>query len=115
MSERHVLERKWTTLAEKPGGPAWPKKPGQYGDSSSLLVTGVRYLSPASRSFGPVFVSASFARSLFQDQDAVEASLSLVRSNGVTEGSVNRLKFSNCQMQGRASFRLLRTRFVGPC
>ena len=52
------------------------------------------------------------ARSLQQDQVAVEAALSMHWSNGTTEGNVNRLKFVKRQMYGRASLRLLRTHVV---
>jgi transposase len=54
----------------------------------------------------------AFARSLAQDQAAVEAALSLEWSNGQVEGQVNRLKFLKRQMYGRAGFDLLRARVL---
>lgn len=55
----------------------------------------------------------TFARSLKRERPAVEAALSLPYSNGQTEGQVNRLKTIKRQMYGRASFGLLRRRFLG--
>jgi transposase len=53
-----------------------------------------------------------FAKSLVQDQAAVQAALSLPWSNGQTEGQVNRLKLIKRQMYGRAKFDLLKLRFM---
>jgi transposase len=53
-----------------------------------------------------------FAKSLVQDQVAVQAALSLPWSNGQTEGQVNRLKLIKRQMYGRAKFDLLKLRFL---
>jgi len=55
----------------------------------------------------------TFAMGLRREQPAVEAALSLPYSNGQTEGQVNRLKTIKRQMYGRASFGLLRRRFLG--
>jgi transposase len=55
----------------------------------------------------------TFAMGLKREQPAVEAALTLPYSNGQTEGQVNRLKTIKRQMYGRASFRLLRRRFLG--
>lgn len=55
----------------------------------------------------------TFATGLKREQSAVEAALSLPYSNGQTEGQVNRLKMIKRQMYGRASFELLRRRFLG--
>ena len=55
----------------------------------------------------------TFAIGLRREQPAVEAALSLPYSNGQTEGQVNRLKMIKRQMYGRASFELLRRRFLG--
>ncbi len=55
----------------------------------------------------------SFAMGLKREHSVVEASLSLPYSNGQTEGQVNRLKPIKRQMYGRASFGLLRRRFLG--
>ena len=55
----------------------------------------------------------TFAISLRRERPAVEAVLSLPYSNGQTEGQVNRLKTIKRQMYGRASFELLRRRFLG--
>jgi transposase len=49
---------------------------------------------------------------LRRDQAAVEAALSSPWSNGQTEGQVNKLKLLKRQMYGRASFQLLRQRFL---
>lgn len=51
-----------------------------------------------------------FARSLRQDEFAVEAGMSQKWSNGPVEGHVNRLKLLKRQMYGRARFELLRAR-----
>ena len=55
----------------------------------------------------------TFAIGLRREQPAVEAALSLPYSNGQTEGQVNRLRMIKRQMYGRASFELLRRRFLG--
>lgn len=55
----------------------------------------------------------TFAMGLRREQPAVEAALTLPYSNGQTEGQVNRLKMIKRQMYGRASFELLRRRFLG--
>ncbi len=55
----------------------------------------------------------TFAMGLKREQPAVEAALRLPYSNGQTEGQVNRLKTIKRQMYGRASFGLLRRRFLG--
>jgi len=54
----------------------------------------------------------SFAAGLRRDEPAVVAAVSLAWSNGQTEGQVNRLKLLKRQMYGRASFQLLRHRFL---
>ncbi len=53
-----------------------------------------------------------FAAGLHRDWAAVSAGLELPWSNGQTEGQVNRLKLLKRQMYGRASFALLRHRFL---
>ena len=53
-----------------------------------------------------------FARGLADDRAAVEAGLSLEWSNGQTEGQVTKLKLLKRQMYGRATFDLLRRRFL---
>jgi hypothetical protein len=55
-----------------------------------------------------------FARSLREDLPAVRAAFRLPWSNGQTEGHVNRLKFLERQMYGRASVELLRLRVLRP-
>ncbi len=55
----------------------------------------------------------TFAMGLRREKSAVEAALRLPYSNGQTEGQVNRLKMIKRQMYGRASFGLLRRRFLG--
>ena len=55
----------------------------------------------------------TFAIGLRREQPAVEAALSLPYSNGQTEDQVNRLKTIKRQMYGRATFGLLRRRFLG--
>lgn len=55
----------------------------------------------------------TFAMGLKRERPAVEAALRLPYSNGQTEGQVNRLKTLKRQMYGRASFGLLRRRFLG--
>jgi len=54
----------------------------------------------------------SFANGLRDDYDAVYAALSLVWSNGRTEGNVNRLKCIKRQTYGRAKIDLLRQRLM---
>jgi transposase len=54
----------------------------------------------------------SFANGLKKDYDAVKAGLTLVWSNGQTEGQVHRLKLIKRQMYGRGSFTLLRKRVL---
>jgi transposase len=54
-----------------------------------------------------------FAASLRQDYQAVFRGLSEQWSNGQTEGQVNRLKLIKRTMYGRASFDLLKRRFLG--
>ncbi|MDX1970727.1 MAG: transposase [Planctomycetaceae bacterium] len=49
-----------------------------------------------------------FARTLRQDEDAVQAAIAEPWSNGPVEGQVNRLKTIKRQMYGRAGFELLR-------
>lgn len=55
----------------------------------------------------------TFAMGLRREQSAVEAALSLPWSNGQTEEQINKLKLIKKQMYGRASFGLLRRRFLG--
>jgi transposase len=54
----------------------------------------------------------SFATGLRRDRAAVDAALSLVWSNGQTEGQINRLKVLKRQMYGRAKLDLLEKRFL---
>jgi transposase len=54
----------------------------------------------------------SFAIGLRRDEAAVTAAVTSPWSNGQTEGQVNRLKLLKRQMYGRASFQLLRHRFL---
>jgi transposase len=54
----------------------------------------------------------AFAEGLKKDYDAVLAGLTLEWSNGPTEGYVNKLKLIKRLMYGRASFPLLRRRFL---
>jgi transposase len=54
----------------------------------------------------------SFADALKRDHEAVKATLSCERSNGQTEGQINRLKMIKRQMYGRANFDLLRARVL---
>jgi len=68
------------------------------------------WLTQAEHSGIPEF--RGVAKSLRQDQDAVDAALSLAWSNGQTEGHVNRLKLIKRQMYGRANFDLLRARVL---
>ena len=53
-----------------------------------------------------------FAEGLLRDYDAVRAALSFEYSQGQTEGQVHRLKLIKRQGYGRASFDLLRLRFL---
>ena len=55
---------------------------------------------------------ARFARGLQEDLAAVTAGLTLVWSNGVTEGQIHRLKLVKRQGYGRAGFALLRQRVL---
>lgn len=52
----------------------------------------------------------SFAKTLRQDEAAVQAGMTQPWSNGPVEGQVNRLKMIKRQMYGRAGFELLRAR-----
>jgi transposase len=54
----------------------------------------------------------SFARKLGQDQEAVQAGLTLPWNNGMVEGHINRLKLLKRSMFGRANFDLLRLRVL---
>jgi transposase len=54
-----------------------------------------------------------FAQGIRRDRQAVANALTSPWSNGPTEGHVNRLKLIKRQMYGRASFDLLRIRFLG--
>ncbi len=53
-----------------------------------------------------------FGKSLMRDEEAVKAAMESIWSNGQVEGQVNRLKMVKRQMYGRASFDLLRARFL---
>jgi transposase len=53
-----------------------------------------------------------FARGLQDDLSAITAGLTLVWSNGVTEGQIHRLKLVKRQGYGRAGFALLRQRVL---
>nr|WP_145447834.1 ISL3 family transposase [Gimesia panareensis] len=53
-----------------------------------------------------------FGKNLKQDGQAVKAAMESEWSNGQVEGQVNRLKMVKRQMYGRASFDLLRARFL---
>jgi len=53
-----------------------------------------------------------FARGLASDLAAVRAGLTLIHSNGQTEGQINRLKMLKRQMYGRANVDLLRQRVL---
>lgn len=64
--------------------------------------------------FSGIASMRGFALGLQQDQDAVEAGLSLPWSNGPVEGSNNRLKFLKRRGYGRAHFELLRRRVLEP-
>jgi len=54
----------------------------------------------------------SFAAGIRRDRAAVDAALSVVWSNGQTEGQINRLKVLKRQMYGRAKLDLLEKRFL---
>ena len=54
----------------------------------------------------------SFANGLQADLPAVRNGLTLIWSNGQTEGQINRLKFIKRQMYGRAKIDLLRKRVL---
>ena len=51
-------------------------------------------------------------RGILHDEAAVRAALTFPWGNGISEGHVNRLKFLNRQMFGRATFALLRFRVL---
>ena|SRR5450755_1928735 len=53
-----------------------------------------------------------FVTGVQQDKDAVFAGLTLVWSNGLLEGKVNRLKLMKRSMYGRAEFDLLKRRVL---
>jgi len=53
-----------------------------------------------------------FALGLRDDYAAVQAGLSLVHSNGQTEGFINKLKLTKRAMYGRGKFDLLRQRVL---
>ena len=55
---------------------------------------------------------AAYARGLETDYAAVKAGLALEWSNGQTEGQVNKLKLLKRQLDGRATFDLLRLRVL---
>ena len=59
-----------------------------------------------------VSLLASLARDLNADKQAVMAALREPRSNGQTEGQINKLKALKRQMYGRANLDLLRARLV---
>lgn len=69
------------------------------------------WLTEAANPAAPVDMRR-FASSLKADEAAVKAALSLPWSNGQLEGQINRLKTLKRQMYGRASFHLLRQRFL---
>lgn len=54
----------------------------------------------------------AFAAGVRRDEPAVAAAVSSPWNNGQTEGQVNRLKLLKRQLYGRASFGLLRHRFL---
>jgi transposase len=56
----------------------------------------------------------AFAKGLLKDEAAVRAGLSLVWSNGPTEGFIHRLKLLKRQAYGRAGVDFLRHRILGP-
>lgn len=53
-----------------------------------------------------------FARGLRDDAEAVQAGLTLMHSNGQTEGFINKLKLTKRSMYGRGRFDLLRQRVL---
>ncbi|MBK1659693.1 transposase [Paracraurococcus ruber] len=57
---------------------------------------------------------ASFGRGIADDQAAVRAAMTEAWSNGVTEGSITKLKMLRRQMYGRGKLDLLRARLVAP-
>lgn len=69
-----------------------------------------RWLMEAQRS--GIAELRSFAAGILRDFDAVRFALTLVYSNGQTEGQVNKLKNIKRQMYGRADFDLLRQRVL---
>jgi transposase len=69
-----------------------------------------RWIATAQASGLPELVE--FAKGIVRDQDAVTAALKHERSNGITEGHVNRLKLIKRTAYGRASFKLLRQRVL---
>lgn len=56
----------------------------------------------------------TFAESLQDEYDFIQAAMDFKWSNGPTEGHVNRLKFIKRQMYERASFELLRHKVLCP-
>jgi transposase len=56
----------------------------------------------------------AFAKGLLKDEGAVRAGLSLVWSNGPTEGFIHRLKLLKRQAYGRAGIDFLRHRILTP-
>jgi transposase len=55
-----------------------------------------------------------FAKGLLKDEAAVRAGLSLIWSNGPTEGCIHRLKLLKRQAYGRAGVDFLRHRMLAP-
>jgi transposase len=56
----------------------------------------------------------AFAKGLLKDEAAVRAGLSLIWSNGPTEGCIHRLKLIKRQAYGRAGVDFLRHRILAP-
>jgi transposase len=56
----------------------------------------------------------AFVKGLLKDEAAVRAGLSLVWSNGPTEGFIHRLKLINRQAYGRAGVDFWRHRILAP-
>lgn len=54
----------------------------------------------------------SFANGIEQDYDAVENAICLPYSNGLAEGSVNKIKVIKRIMYGRCSFEILRNKTI---
>ena len=54
----------------------------------------------------------SFATGIRRDNGAVKAGVTLIYSNGPTEGHINRLKMLKRQMFGRAKLELLKIRLL---